>query len=563
MKKTILILCLLFGFASTSYAGFWDFLFGADTPVGVSLRTFISSQVGSSPTNGDVLQTDGSKSTWVAPSTLGIGGGTGSNWQYETNFGADALTPTSTIPVWFKDKVHATSTIEADGSITTNTGFYGDYWLSSTGNSMAIQPTGDTDDFFSFKTPANRPTIKREGGKYIYVESSNVNDVGISFRKDADHSGTVNYYKDENLFGMTSKDPLVFKVCGDYDDYVKICSANNIPELSVASSSGFKINAGGTNSLLLNHDGGKVGIGTTTVPQELSIMGDIELENTSSDDTGVIYKDGTRFIHNFRHPTGNLARPSGNNLFIGEGSGNFSVGSTADQTWWGSNNVGIGKGTFEDLTRGYNNVAVGAYTLKNVTTGSNNMGIGDGALEAITTAGNNSAIGYYSLKYVTGGANVAFGSNAGKGVSGSSNITQNVLIGQGAGQILETGGNYNVLVGYNAGNNSTTGDRNIIIGYDIDVLTATTDDYLSIGNLIFGTGIDGTGTTVSSGNIGIGTSDPDTLLHLSSTASTTAYYESSGAGFGGRTIYEDTDASGCSEQYTLDGLLFVQTIACP
>lgn len=108
--------------------------------------------------------------------------------------------------------------LDVEGAIQTDTAFRGDYWVSATGNSMAIQPTGDTDDFFSFKTPADRPTIKREGGKYIYVESTNVNDVGISFRKDADHSGTINYYKDENLFGLTSKDPLVFKVCGDYDD---------------------------------------------------------------------------------------------------------------------------------------------------------------------------------------------------------------------------------------------------------------------------------------------------------------------------------------------------------
>ena len=168
--------------------------------------------------------------------------------------------------------------------------FYGDYWISSTGNSMSVQPTGDTDDFFSFKTPADRPTIKREGGKYIYIQSSNVNDVGISFRKDADHSGTVNYYKDTNEFGLTSKDPLVFKVCADYDDYVKICAASNVPEMSTVGAADFKINAGGANNLLLNHAGGNVGIGDAT-PAALLTVGDGDVFQVSS--TGVVTFTGT------------------------------------------------------------------------------------------------------------------------------------------------------------------------------------------------------------------------------------------------------------------------------
>jgi len=37
---------------------------------------------------------------------------------------------------------------------------------------------------------------------------------------------------------------------------------------------------------------------------------------------------------------------------------------------------------------------------------------------------------------------------------------------------------------------------------------------MTIGNLIFGTGIDGTGTSVSSGNIGIGVPTPLAKLHI-------------------------------------------------
>ena len=209
--------------------------------------------------------------TSLTPWTSDIDGGAHklTNVDSITATGTNATSSFTAINVGTTTSAYA---VNVQGAIQTDTAFYGDNWISASGNSMVIQPTGDTDDFFSFKTPSDRPTIKREGGKYIYIESSNVNDVGISFRKDADHSGTVNYYKDTEEFGLTSKDPLVFKVCGDYDDYLKICSANNIPELSVASSSGFKINAGGANALLLNHDGGNVGIGDTTPGHSLSLQ---------------------------------------------------------------------------------------------------------------------------------------------------------------------------------------------------------------------------------------------------------------------------------------------------
>ena len=194
--------------------------------------------------------------------------------------------------------------LDVVGSIQTDTAFYGDYWISATGNNMAIQPTGDLDDFFSFKTPAHRPTIKREGGKYIYVESSNVNDVGLSFRKDADHSGTLNYYKDENQFGLTSKDPIVIKACEGYQDYVKFCNVGGtLPEITVASSTGLQINAGGINPLMLNHDGGNIAIGTTTAAYTLSLetgksfgLGSMQWNSGDSIDADAIVDGATNAI---------------------------------------------------------------------------------------------------------------------------------------------------------------------------------------------------------------------------------------------------------------------------
>jgi len=71
-----------------------------------------------------------------------------------------------------------------------------------------------------------------------------------------------------------------------------------------------------------------------------------------------------------------------------------------------------------------------------------------------------------------------------------------------------TTGNYNLGLGYKAGENLTSGSGNIIIGYDIDAPSATANNQLNIGNLIFGTGLDGRNGTLSAGGVGIGIADP-------------------------------------------------------
>ena len=213
-----------------------------------------------------------------------------------------------------------------------------------------------------------------------------------------------------------------------------------------------------------------------------------------------------------------------------DGYSNVAIGYSAlIYNGTGSNNIAIGRNALEDNDAADYNIALGYYPLRDNTFGEHNIALGSYSLAANTTGGSNITLGRYSLRYnETGSDNVVLGESAGLGSSGNSNVHGNVLLGYNAGSDVETGSSYgvmigyhagdsvttgggNILMGYYAGENITTGARNILIGYDIDAQSATEDDQLSIGNLIFATGGFGTGTSIGSGNIGIGTASPTTF----------------------------------------------------
>ncbi|GAI65368.1 unnamed protein product, partial [marine sediment metagenome] len=103
--------------------------------------------------------------------------------------------------------------------------------------------------------------------------------------------------------------------------------------------------------------------------------------------TGVIYKDGKRFIHNFQHPTGDTAPPKGGNTFVGVNAGNFTMGSTVTPTatYSASYNTAVGYGNLQANTTGYSNTAIGYRVLYNNTSGSLNVGLGTYVLNSNTT----------------------------------------------------------------------------------------------------------------------------------------------------------------------------------
>lgn len=248
-------------------------------------------------------------------------------------------------------------------------------------------------------------------------------------------------------------------------------------------------------------------------------MTQLRLPDTSSATVGGIYFNSILTIHNF----------GTDNFFAGVGAGNLTLTSVA--------NTGVGRLALPSLTSGQFNTAIGFQALTTNTTGNNNcafgyqalltntgtdnFGIGVQALLANTTGGNNVAMGTGALaSNTTGSFNLAIGNLSGVGnttgsenmllgynAGGSGTYSFNIVIGSQAGTALTTGGG-NIVIGWRAGNNLTTGAGCIVIGYDLDAPSATTNNTLTLGNLIFGTAIDGTGTTVSSGNVGIAIPTP-------------------------------------------------------
>ena len=184
--------------------------------------------------------------------------------------------------------------------------------------------------------------------------------------------------------------------------------------------------------------------GTYTYPMtlsnggSLSPIGNFNLVTTTST-TGIININGNRYFHAY-----SPANALDSNLFIGSGSGNFTMGGTGDQ---GGNNVGIGKGTLQANTTGYYNTANGYTSLLSNTTGSSNTANGFNAGRSITTGGTNSFFGadagYHASQLATASNSMALGYGAYTDTSntivlGNASITD-IFAGQTGLAILNAG----------------------------------------------------------------------------------------------------------------------------
>jgi hypothetical protein len=188
--------------------------------------------------------------------------------------------------------------------------------------------------------------------------------------------------------------------------------------------------------------------------------------------------------------------------------GSFALQSDGTVSSTG-NNVAIGGSAMIVDSSGFNNVAVGINSMQSNTTGSGNTALGLSTLNKITTASDNVAVGQSTGSGLTGTQNTIVGSKA---LTASGSAGHDTIFGYQAGSLLT--GNNNIFFGWNAASSTVSGGNNIAIGYDVGLPSVNGSNQLDIGNLIFGTGVNGEATNISSGDIAIGTTTPYARLSV-------------------------------------------------
>ncbi len=241
-----------------------------------------------------------------------------------------------------------------------------------------------------------------------------------------------------------------------------------------------------------------------------------------------------------------------NNVFLGVNAGESNIGADPYYGWQGSNNVFLGPSSGRSTTSGGSNIFIGSYSGASNTdgnlnvyigpssgfqsTGVRNTFIGSNTGETNTTGSDNIFIGNQTGQMSTVGEyNTFLGSLSGwKNAAGS----HNTFIGNSTGPNLVSG-SYNVFLGSYAGGNSTEGTQNVFLGYAAGAQNSasssifigyeagrdeTNGNRLYIENSSLGKnsaliyGEFDNDILVFNANVGIGTTTPNTKLHVSGNA---------------------------------------------
>ncbi len=438
----------------------------------LSLTKTLSDSTGSVGNYGQMLMSTGTSTKWVDPASLALG-----SIDQHTDVDTSTSPPTSGQALIWDGVNWVPQTIVQNNIYTSDGVLSSDRNITQNGNNLSVDN--------------NKLFIK--GGSSVRVGIGTINpssplvidDNGTIFEFD-----TSNYSEPE--FRMTTSNnkraSFAFRYTGAGEAairFTKLADVNKNWAIGIQDSdNAFRIKQGfdGTgrladykNEYFTVLPGGNVGISTSTPQFKLDVNGDVNIAS------GFKYKiDGNNLA--IDHLEDGFT--NGLSMFLGDRSNTSVVGG---------GHIGIGYYALSSLSGGLYNTAVGVESLQNLQNGSYNVAVGRGAL--------------FSAK---GSDNTVVGSEA---MYNLFNGERNTALGREAGRYA--GGNNNIFIGYRAGRNTgINASNNIVIGYNIDLPDTDASNQLNIGNLIFGTGIDGTGQSISSGRIGIATTTPSATLDV-------------------------------------------------
>jgi hypothetical protein len=162
---------------------------------------------------------------------------------------------------------------------------------------------------------------------------------------------------------------------------------------------------------------------------------------------------------------------------------NIGLGTSSAPFTIGRENFVFGRDNLTGNTTGDNDLAIGSQTLGSNTTGQYNIGVGNFAMLDNTIGANNTAVGWAALELNTSGsANLAFGNNA---LQHNTTGSDNTGIGYYAGQKNTTGSN-NMALGFSALQENVTGSLNTAIGEAALEYNQTGNGSVAIGALALG-----------------------------------------------------------------------------